>query len=74
MRTIDTADDIAEGLAHLARADRRLKEVAKVGRHLPLRRREARVRRASRASSSGSSFRSPAPTLSGIASPQPFRR
>ena len=41
MRTIDTVDDIAEGVAHLTRVDRRLKAVAKTAGTLPLRRREA---------------------------------
>ena len=40
MRTIETTDDLAEGLVHLAKADRRLKEVIKVAGELPLRRRE----------------------------------
>ena len=41
MRTIETTDDIAEGLAHLAKADRRLRPVIKTAGVLPLRRREA---------------------------------
>ncbi len=40
MRTIDTADDIAEGLAHLIKVDRRLRKVARVAGELPLRRAE----------------------------------
>jgi DNA-3-methyladenine glycosylase II len=40
MRTIETAEDIAEGLAHLAKADRRLKPVIRVAGTLGLRRRE----------------------------------
>jgi DNA-3-methyladenine glycosylase II len=38
LRTIETADDLAEGLAHLIKADRRLKKVARVAGELPLRR------------------------------------
>jgi DNA-3-methyladenine glycosylase II len=41
LRTIETMDDIAEGLAYLVRKDRRLKAVAKVAGALPLRRRTA---------------------------------
>jgi len=41
MRTIDTTDDLNEGLAHLTRVDRRLKKVARVAGDLPLRRSEA---------------------------------
>jgi DNA-3-methyladenine glycosylase II len=41
MRTIETADDLAEGLAHLTRVDRRLKKVARDAGELPLRRSEA---------------------------------
>ena len=41
MRTIETADDLAEGLAHLVKADRRLKKVARAAGELPLRRSEA---------------------------------
>ena len=41
MRTIATTDDLAEGLAHLTRVDRRLRAVAKVAGELPLRRTEA---------------------------------
>ena len=40
MRTIDTPEDLAEGLAHLVTADRRLKAVAGVAGSLPLRRSE----------------------------------
>jgi len=40
MRTIATTDDLAEGLAYLTRADRRLKTVAGVAGNLPLRRSE----------------------------------
>ena len=40
MRTIETEADIADGLAHLARADRRLKKVIRVAGRVPLRRRE----------------------------------
>jgi DNA-3-methyladenine glycosylase II len=40
MRTIVTTDDLAEGLAHLTRVDRRLKRVAQVAGELPLRRTE----------------------------------
>ena len=40
MRTIETVDDIADGLAHLAKADRRLKPVIKAAGRLGLRRRE----------------------------------
>ena len=40
LRTIETMDDLAEGLAHLTRVDRRLKAVAKTAGALPLRRRE----------------------------------
>ena len=41
LRTIESADDLAEGLAHLFKADRRLKAVAKVAGELPLRRRQS---------------------------------
>jgi DNA-3-methyladenine glycosylase II len=41
LRTIETADDLAEGLAHLVKVDRRLKPVAKVAGNLAPRRREA---------------------------------
>jgi DNA-3-methyladenine glycosylase II len=41
MRTINSADELAEGLAHLTRVDRRLKDVARVAGELPLRRTEA---------------------------------
>ncbi|HVY20265.1 MAG TPA: DNA-3-methyladenine glycosylase 2 family protein [Bauldia sp.] len=41
LRTIETLDDIAEGLEYLTKADRRLKAVAKVAGALPLRRRAA---------------------------------
>ena len=41
VRTIETADDLDEGLAHLTRVDRRLKKVARVAGNLPLRRSEA---------------------------------
>jgi DNA-3-methyladenine glycosylase II len=41
LRTIETTDDLALGLAHLVRKDRRLKAVAKVAGELPLRRSEA---------------------------------
>jgi len=41
MRTIENTDDLAEGLAHLAKADRRLGPVIKTAGVLPLRRREA---------------------------------
>jgi DNA-3-methyladenine glycosylase II len=41
LRTIETLDDVAEGLAHLIKVDRRLKAVAKVAGALPLRRRAA---------------------------------
>jgi DNA-3-methyladenine glycosylase II len=40
MRTIATTDDLAEGLAHLTRIDRRLKRVVRVAGELPLRRTE----------------------------------
>jgi DNA-3-methyladenine glycosylase II len=41
LRTIETMDDIAEGVAYLTRKDRRLKAVAKIAGALPLRRRPA---------------------------------
>lgn len=41
LRTIETTDDLAEGLAYLTRVDKRLKVVAKVAGVLPLRRRAA---------------------------------
>jgi len=41
LRTIESADDLAEGLAHLFKADKRLKAVAKVAGELPLRRRQS---------------------------------
>ena len=41
LRTIETADDLAEGLAHLVKAERRLKPVAKIAGDLAPRRREA---------------------------------
>jgi DNA-3-methyladenine glycosylase II len=41
LRTIATSDDLAEGLAHLTRVDRRLRKVAGVAGELPLRRTEA---------------------------------
>ncbi len=41
MRTIETLDDIALGLAHISSADRRLKKVIALSGPLPLRRREA---------------------------------
>jgi DNA-3-methyladenine glycosylase II len=41
LRTIETMDDIAEGLAHLTKVDRRLKMVASTAGALPLRRRAA---------------------------------
>lgn len=41
MRPIDTMDDIAEGLAHLARADRRMQRVIREAGELTLRRRAA---------------------------------
>ncbi len=41
MQTIETADDLAEGLSHLTRTDRRLKKVARVAGALAPRRREA---------------------------------
>ncbi len=40
LRTIETPDDIVEGLAYLAKRDRRLKAVIKAAGALPLRRRE----------------------------------
>lgn len=40
LRTIDTTDDLAEGLAHLIRVDRRLKAVVKTAGVLNVRRRE----------------------------------
>ena len=40
LRTIESMDDIAEGLAWLTRADRRLKAVAETAGALPLRRRQ----------------------------------
>jgi DNA-3-methyladenine glycosylase II len=40
LRTIESADDLAEGLAHLLTADRRLEAVAGIAGNLPLRRRE----------------------------------
>jgi DNA-3-methyladenine glycosylase II len=39
LRTIETTDDLAKGLAHLLRVDGRLKAVAKIAGPLPLRRR-----------------------------------
>jgi len=39
LSAIETEDDLAEGLAHLLKADQRLKPVAKVAGALPLRRR-----------------------------------
>lgn len=44
MRTIATTDDIAEGLAHLTRVDRRLKKVVRMAGELPLRRSETGFR------------------------------
>lgn len=44
MRTIETTDDLAEGLAHLATADRRLKKVIGIAGELPLRRSEGGFR------------------------------
>ncbi|MCR4283324.1 MAG: DNA-3-methyladenine glycosylase [Bauldia sp.] len=44
MRTIETTNDLAAGLAHLAKTDRRLKKVIKVAGELPLRRSEAGFR------------------------------
>ncbi|MEJ0013932.1 MAG: DNA-3-methyladenine glycosylase [Bauldia sp.] len=41
LRTIETMDDLAEGLAYLTRVDKRLKPVAKIAGALPLRRRAA---------------------------------
>lgn len=41
LRTIETMDDLAEGLAYLTRVDKRLKKVARVAGALPLRRRPA---------------------------------
>lgn len=41
LRTIDSENDLAEGLAYLLKADKRLKPVAKVAGALPLRRRGA---------------------------------
>jgi DNA-3-methyladenine glycosylase II len=41
LRTIETAGHVAEGLAHLARADKRLKRVIAMAGQVPLRRREA---------------------------------
>jgi DNA-3-methyladenine glycosylase II len=41
MRTIETIDDLNEGLAHLTRVDRRLRPVVRVAGELPLRRSEA---------------------------------
>ena len=41
MRTITSADDLAEGLAHLTRIDRRLRKVVTVAGELPLRRTDA---------------------------------
>ncbi len=40
MRTIETVEDIADGLAHLAKADRRLKPIIRIAGDLGLRRRE----------------------------------
>lgn len=40
MRTIETSDDLAEGLAHLTKVDHRLRKVARVAGELPLRRTE----------------------------------
>ncbi len=40
MRIIANADDLAEGLAHLTRVDRRLKKVARIAGELPVRRTE----------------------------------
>jgi DNA-3-methyladenine glycosylase II len=40
LRTIDTLDDIAAGIAHLGKADKRLKDVIRIAGPLPLRRRE----------------------------------
>jgi DNA-3-methyladenine glycosylase II len=40
MRLIETAEDLAEGIAHLTRADRRLKRVARIAGKLDVRRRE----------------------------------
>jgi DNA-3-methyladenine glycosylase II len=44
LRTIDSTDDLAEGLAHLAKADRRLRKVIRVAGALPLRRSESGFR------------------------------
>ena len=44
MRTIETTNDLAAGLAHLAKTDRRLKKVIEVAGELPLRRSEAGFR------------------------------
>jgi len=41
MRTIDTKADIADGVAHLVKVDRRLRKVVRVAGDLDLRRREA---------------------------------
>jgi DNA-3-methyladenine glycosylase II len=41
MRTIDTPEHLAEGLAHLVKADRRLKTVVAIAGQVGLRRREA---------------------------------
>ncbi len=41
LRTIETEADLAEGLAYLLKADKRLQSVAKVAGSLPLRRRSA---------------------------------
>lgn len=40
MYTIETSEDLAEGLAHLLKSDRRLRKVARVAGDLPLRRTE----------------------------------
>jgi DNA-3-methyladenine glycosylase II len=41
LQTIESVDDLAVGLKHLLKADRRLEEVARIAGTLPLRRREA---------------------------------
>jgi DNA-3-methyladenine glycosylase II len=41
LRTIETIDDLAEGLAHLAKVDRRLRPVIKIAGNLNVRRRES---------------------------------
>lgn len=43
MRIIESESDIAEGLAHLARADRRLRKVIKIAGEVPLRRAPAGI-------------------------------